>query len=86
VTDWFRKLKRWQKGGLIGCIIGFIFAVFLIISLINALDSTFTYKVGMGITRLHMLLNEMSEAITPFRPFKWVKYGLAGIISEWLVG
>jgi sorbitol-specific phosphotransferase system component IIC len=32
VTDWFRKLKRWQKGGLIGLIIGIILACIILLS------------------------------------------------------
>jgi hypothetical protein len=77
---WFKRLKKWQKGAIKGCAVGVLFAILLTISLIKALDSTFTYEAGMWITKLHMWLYQLSEVIIPFRPFKWVKYGLAGII------
>ena len=32
LTVWYRSLKKWQKGGLIGCAVGVLFAVIIIIS------------------------------------------------------
>ena len=29
---WFKNLKKWQKGGLIGCAVGILFAVIIILS------------------------------------------------------
>ena len=29
---WFKNLKKWQKGGLIGCAVGLLFAVIIILS------------------------------------------------------
>ena len=30
LTGWYQNLKKWQKGGLIGCAVGIIFASFTI--------------------------------------------------------
>lgn len=30
LTNWFKNLKKWQKGGLIGCAVGILFASFTI--------------------------------------------------------
>lgn len=30
LTNWFTNLRKWQKGGLIGCAVGIIFASFTI--------------------------------------------------------
>jgi len=34
VTDWFIKLKKWQKGGLIGLVIGFVIVFFMVVVII----------------------------------------------------
>jgi len=79
---WFRNLKKWQKGGLIGCAVGVLFACSMMLSLTLELylDSREAGDLGWWIIKLHGFLYFISEAIIPFRPFKWVIYGLAGII------
>jgi hypothetical protein len=32
VLNWFRNLKKWQKGGLIGCAVGLVIACIIILS------------------------------------------------------
>ena len=32
LTGWYQNLKKWQKGGLIGCAVGILFAVIIILS------------------------------------------------------
>jgi len=76
---WFRNLQKWQKGGLIGCAVGVLFACSMMLSLTLELylDSREAQKVGLWIFRSHASLYVISEAIIPLRPFKWVYYGMS---------
>ena len=76
MAGWFNNLKKWQKGGLIGCAVGLLFACLLMLSLILDLEEI----VWKWITYLHASLYVISEAIIPFRPFRWVYYGFSGAI------
>jgi len=51
---WFKNLKKWQKGALIGCGVG-LFACLLMLALMEGPGSV-TRIVGEWIVRLHVLL------------------------------
>jgi len=59
LTGWFINLKKWQKGGLIGCAVGVLFACLLMLGLIlgRYLDSHEVWNVGWWIIRLHCSLH-----------------------------
>jgi hypothetical protein len=56
---WFKSLKKWQKGALIGCGVGLIFASIMMLSLRLeiCLESREAGKVGWWIVYLHAPLH-----------------------------
>jgi len=73
---WFKNLKKWQKGGLIGCGVGLIFACLLMLSKTLDLEEI----VWKWITELHMWLYVIFWRIIPLRPYIMGYYATAGAI------
>jgi hypothetical protein len=64
---WFKSLKKWQKGGLIGLVVGFLIGCLLVVSLIIAtqLNSGEAGNVGQSIVYLHDSLYLICGGIIP---------------------
>ena len=51
---WFKNLKKWQKGGVIGCGLGILFACSMMLTvIILGLDSVWRCIMWEWITKLH---------------------------------
>ena len=76
VTKWFINLKKWQKGGLIGCAVGVVFATLMVL----ALDQ---YPSGPlmceWVLRLHLLLYVILVFTIPYHSI-WVYCAGAGVM------
>jgi hypothetical protein len=63
LVAWFRNLKKWQKGGLIGCAVGLLFASVMIIAIFfpNIFFPSLLYSdspgamIVLGIVSLHLV-------------------------------
>jgi hypothetical protein len=56
LTGWFKNLKKWQKGGLIGCAVGLFFVCLTIVLFFIATPSDLSWIVLKGILSLHFFL------------------------------
>jgi hypothetical protein len=61
VTEWYKNLKKWQKGGLIGFIVGIILACITILS-------PYQDSLGEWLTNFHAALAFLSLSCTFFWP------------------
>jgi hypothetical protein len=64
---WFKSLKKWQKGGLIGGAVGLLIACVLMLSILLELylGSYWAQAVGRWLTYLHDSLYLICGGITP---------------------
>jgi len=56
LTGWFRNLKKWQKGGLIGCAVGLFLVCLAIASFFIGTPTDLPGIVLKGILSLHFFL------------------------------
>jgi len=56
LTGWFRNLKKWQKGGLIGCAVGLFLVCLAIASFFIGTPTDLLGIVLKGILSLHFFL------------------------------
>jgi len=58
LTGWFKNLKKWQKGGLIGCAVGLFFVCLAIASFFvgTLINTDLPGMVLKGILSLHFFL------------------------------
>jgi len=71
---WFRNLKKWQKGGLIGCAVGVFFATLMVL----ALDQYPSWPLMCEwVFRLHLLLYVILVLTIPYH---WVYCAGAGVM------
>jgi hypothetical protein len=70
MARWFKNLKRWQKGGLIGCAVGIFFACVLI-SFPQDIASLW-YEIWEWLLSLHILLVAVIMSLQYFVPLQWV--------------
>ena len=87
VCIWYKKLRKWQKGGLIGCAIGLVFAGLTLLGLQQ-------YHMGAlpwdWVLRFHSLVSAIYIMILSIRPYAIadlatavsivIIYGVFGII------
>jgi len=80
LAGWFKNLKKWQKGGLIGCAVGLFFvclaiASFFIYTLINTDLPGIVLK---GILALHFFL--FIFFFTRFYMGSWIGFAVAMVV------
>jgi hypothetical protein len=53
--SWFKNLKKWQRGGLIGCATGLLFAVIILLSP-QGISRPDWWELGQWLFNFHMVL------------------------------
>lgn len=74
MSEWFKNLKKWQKGALIGCGVGLLIVCLIVYALmVNGVREISLDRPG-GIVKLWILLLHWLLAWPSFLPFMELQY------------
>ena len=81
--SWFKNLKKWQKGGLIGCAVGLFFACLMMLPLTQGIDS-WTWIVRDWVANFHAIFLILSVGLSYFwGPSETSPHAATVILYEW---
>ena len=90
MVNWWKKLKYWQKGGVIGILFGFLVGLIMFLLLANL------YRLGFALLILHMFIfcthtpYSSDQCAFLVGVLGWlifpIFYGIVGVIIGFIIG